>query len=904
MRPRTTRLFARRSTRTLEVLIRPVAAMCMLGVLLSPLRAQQKQQTASDMLHHALYLADLYNWTDAAPEFMQAERMFLAAGDERNALYAKLGRIRSTIEQRRLPVISAQLAGELETNPLLQTDKHLRMFCLIVKGDVNGEINSAAMRRDWEQIQALAREFGDTKWQYRALAQLGLAAFYDGDLATARKNVGIALAAATKAGDAGAQVRYLTALGIGLIQSKMFEQAIPYFDNALKIASTIPDAGYPFLASISRSEALVGLNRFDAAQGLANEIIAHAKQKKVYGEEAAALVVRSEIARAREDKATELSSLEEAISLSKAAGLVRQLAEEQTQLAAIYREQGNLQQAEHFAELAAESTQSSGDIWSVPQRLQTLAELKISRGKFEEADSLFDRAAAFVDSMVGNLSGVLDKAALIKASSELYSEHFALIAERFHDPSKAFSIIEQVRGRINTDLLLAGSAAPDNARDTERAISKLQLKLMDAQSTAEVRAIRDQIFMAEQSRWVTPGLNILKARGRAVFRVEQVEKSLGPSSVILEYVVADPKSFCLVVSRTGSHIVSLASKEQINTLVTRYLKAVKSRGPAREEGRNLYDVLLRPIPEASQNETLMIVRDARLHLVPFEGLVDGSGRYVVEAHTVVYEPSATGFYLLAQERRRPHAFAHNLLAVGGVPYRPKELMQNSLTRGYDPNELSDLPASKDEVLAAVAALRGPDNTLLLGSAASESAFKSADLAEYRIIHLAVHGFANTANPDDSALVLLSNPGGAEDGFLRVSEIVQLRLNADLVILSACDTAIGPVQGEEGIAALSRAFLLAGANAVISTLWSIEDAYSLVVMTHFYRHLAGREPAAKALTEAKRDTLREFGLAAAPYHWAGFIFEGGVDRATLSYSEERQHGYATHSEGPSPNPGFH
>ena len=314
---------------------------------------------------------------------------------------------------------------------------------------------------------------------------------------------------------------------------------------------------------------------------------------------------------------------------------------------------------------------------------------------------------------------------------------------------------------------------------------------------------------------------------------------------------------------------------------------VKSKAPAREESRNLYNALLRPISESSQKETLVIIRDAGLHLVPFEGLEDGSGRYVVETHTVVYEPSATSWFLLAQEGRRPHAFKHALLAVGGVPYSPQVLMQASLTRGYDPNELSDLPGSKDEVITADAALQGLNNTVLLGSSATESAFKRADLATYRIIHLAVHGFANTTDPDDSALVLLRDPGGAEDGILRVSEIVQLRLNADLVILSACDTAIGPVQGEEGIATLSRAFLLAGANAVISTLWSIEDDYSLVVMRHFYRHLAAHEPAAKALTEAKRDTLREFGLAAAPYHWAGFIFEGGGDRATISFGAERQ-----------------
>src|SRR5208283_5379435 len=144
--------------------------------------------------------------------------------------------IRSTAEQGRLPVISAQLTAELDTNPLLRSDKQLRMFSFIVKGDIDSEINSGAMRYDWEQVQALAHELNNAEWQYRALAQLGLAAFYEGDLATARKNVGGALAAATAADDAGAQIRFLTVLGTGLVYTKMFEQAQALADDMLKHA--------------------------------------------------------------------------------------------------------------------------------------------------------------------------------------------------------------------------------------------------------------------------------------------------------------------------------------------------------------------------------------------------------------------------------------------------------------------------------------------------------------------------------------------------------------------------------------------------------------------------------------------------------------------------------------------
>ena len=880
-----TRSFAKPTAKTLENIIRLVALTCVFGTGLLPLNAQQNRHSASELLHHALYLADLYNWADAGPEFSQAEKMFVAAGDQRNALYAQLGRIRSTVEQGRLPVISAQLGEELNTSPLLLNDRQLRLFCFIVKGDIDAELNSGEMRDDWQQVQALARELDDTKWQYRALAQLGLVAFYDGDLATARKNVGTALAAATAAGDAGAQIRYLTELGMGLVFTKTYEQALPYLDKALQIALATPDSGYPFLTYEQRLDALIGLKQFGAAQALAADILKHARDLHRPAHESQVLIQISHLALAQGQYTTALSVLEQSLPLSQKAGLVRHMGTAQSLLADIYRQQGDLPKAEHFAALAAASIQTSGDISSVPECLQTLAEIETKQGAYSEADRTYDRAAAFVDSTIGNLTGVLDKTALINASSELYSQHFCLIAQHFNDPAKAFSIIEQVRGRITTDLLLAGAVTPQEARREERTISQLQLKLMAARSTAEVRNIRDQIFMAEQSRWVTPDVNILKARAHETIGVGRIERSLSPSTSILVYVVADPQSYCLVISHDGSRIVPLPSRERINRLIAIYLKAVKAKQPARDEGSQLYDVLLRPVAEVAQRETLVIIPDGPLHLVPFEGFVNDSGRYLVETHTVIYEPSATAFYLLTQIRRQSHTFAHEFLGVGGIPYDPTELKQASLTRGYDANELSNLPASKDEVLAAEAAIHDPTDTLLLGSKATESAFKRAGLAQYRIIHLAVHGFASNEDPNNSALVLLSDPAAGEDGFLHASEIVQLRLNADLVVLSACDTAIGLLEGEEGVAALSRAFLLAGAKAVVSTLWSINDEYSLVVMTHFYEHLAAHEPTAEALTHAKRDTVQEFGPTVAPYYWAGFIFDGADDRATSSHDDE-------------------
>lgn len=833
----------------------------------------KREVAATQLLHRALYLGDLYNWASAGPYFRKAEAMFVAAGDQRNALYARLGDLRSRAERLNLPETSARLARELDTNQFLRADKQLRMFCFTIKGDIDGEMNSDTMRDDWEQVEGLAKELGNQKWEYRALAQLGLVAFYEGNLPAARTDVGTALALATKAGDVGAEIRYLTILGIGLVDSKMYVQSLPYFTHALEIARAAPDSGYPFVTQQSRLQALIGLGRLDAAERLEAEYLAEARKERQPGQEALALVLSSTIDEARNQNLTALAALKRALSISKPAGYMRQVTQEEAQLAGLDRRLGNLKEADRYARLAAISTQASGEIWSVPARLRTLAEIKTAEGEYAEADRIYDRAEAFIGSSVAGVSGVLDKTAFLKASSLLYAEHFSLIAQQFHDPAKAFSIIEQVRGRVETDLLMAGSRTPVKAEEDERALSALRLKLMSARSTPEVRAIRNQIFMAEQTRWVTPDLSILKVRSHRVFGIKQVQTSLDPSTFLLEYVATEPRSYCLVISRTQSQIVPLAGKARINTLVTAYRKAIAAKQPGRKEGRELYDLLLQPIPDVQQKKVLIIVRDGPLYFVPFDSLVDPAGHYVVQSHTVVYAPSATAYTLLARQQEAPYKFRHQLLAVGGVPYSTAKLKRVSLIAGLDASDTSPIPGSAHEVLAAAAAIHDPSDILLAGSKATKYSFEHESLAQYRLIHLSVHGFADPAQPALSALVLLSDPAAHEDGILDASEIVQLRIKADLVTLSACDTDVGPVEGEEGISTIARAFLLAGAKSVISTLWSIDDTYSYALMKLFYTHLASGVPAARALAEAKRDMLQTWGSRAVPYYWAGFIFEG-------------------------------
>jgi CHAT domain-containing protein len=179
---------------------------------------------------------------------------------------------------------------------------------------------------------------------------------------------------------------------------------------------------------------------------------------------------------------------------------------------------------------------------------------------------------------------------------------------------------------------------------------------------------------------------------------------------------------------------------------------------------------------------------------------------------------------------------------------------------------------------AADAATGGERTVVVGAKATETEFKTDIKRPHRIVHLAVHSVTDPERPERAALILAADPAKGEDGLLQAPEIAQLRIRANVIVLSACDTAVGPIEGQDGVATLARSFLLAGAKNVISTLWSADDISSLALMRGFYEHIRRGEPPGSALANAKREFIREFGDGSAPYYWAAFTFEGVPETA--------------------------
>lgn len=368
--------------------------------------------------------------------------------------------------------------------------------------------------------------------------------------------------------------------------------------------------------------------------------------------------------------------------------------------------------------------------------------------------------------------------------------------------------------------------------------------------------------------------------------LKAIQAALRTDELFIEYVLDQEDAFCFVVTKNSTKLIRLqATSSTIRTLTRSYLSELKAMRSGESIAVELYHSLLAPVIGSFPQSRLIISADDVLNALPFEALREKHD-FLIRSKVVTYTPSGTMLWLLRnrkfQESPRP------LLAVGAVDYKfarvfPERFARHATTavvlRGLAEitgERLTDLPGSKDEV-SAIAQIAGQGSKVLLGNSATESGFKAQPLEQFRIIHLATHAAADDRYPDRSALVLGAAPHTSDDGLLQVREIMGLRLRAELVTLSACDTSLGADEKEAGVISLEQAFLIAGARAVVASLWNVEDSSTTALMKAFYTHLAQHEGKALALAHAKRDMLDRYGDDFYPYYWASFVMTGeGVD----------------------------
>ncbi len=269
------------------------------------------------------------------------------------------------------------------------------------------------------------------------------------------------------------------------------------------------------------------------------------------------------------------------------------------------------------------------------------------------------------------------------------------------------------------------------------------------------------------------------------------------------------------------------------------------------------------------SERVVFIPQAELFSVAFPALQDASGNYLIQDHTILTAPSIQVLALTHQLQQGQAESDLQALIVGN----PTMSSLPSAFRQSQP--LADLPGAQQEAIAIAQQFQTQP---LLGDAATETTVVQ-QMQKARFIHLATHGLLEYGNPQTSGVrdvpgAIALAPSAQNDGLLTSSEILTMRLNADLVVLSACDTARGDVTGD-GVIGLSRALVSAGAASVIVSLWKVPDQPTAALMNEFYRQLQQQPDKAQALRQAMLNTMQRY---PEPFDWAAFTLIGQAQQS--------------------------
>jgi CHAT domain-containing protein len=375
---------------------------------------------------------------------------------------------------------------------------------------------------------------------------------------------------------------------------------------------------------------------------------------------------------------------------------------------------------------------------------------------------------------------------------------------------------------------------------------------------------------------------------------------LSQKKAIIEFVLSNEKIYTFVVVNGKIHFKHfyyttdfIAKIERLQKMISNIKEidfSEKEQKEFVELSADLYNILLKPFEQQIKGKSLLIVPDEQLALIPFEILLKSKANaeklnyskldYLLYNHDISYAYSLTLMQKQALSNANPANHKVFAMAPGYKNLAGNKGSQYiALRNNRDARDnLGMLEGARKEVKMVGKRIKG---TCVFDDAASESRFKT-EARNYSILHLAMHTLVNNEEPLYSKLVFTPDIDTAEDGLLNTYELANLELDADLVILSACNTGFGKLNKGEGIIGLARGFFQAGCRSLLATLWSVSDKTSLSIIDGFYTELEKQQSKSFSLSESKRNYVKNAkGMWAHPFFWAGYISIGTDEPVQLS-----------------------
>jgi CHAT domain-containing protein/tetratricopeptide (TPR) repeat protein len=820
--------------------------------------------------------------------FTQALPLIRAAGDRGDesallnnmaVMYSYLGQEKEALEYYMQTLASSRAARDRYQEALELHGIGLVYFSF-------GEYQKALeqMRQSFRIEQAI----GDRHLSAITLIQLGRVFARLSDFDKAMDYYAQALPLSREVGDKSGEATSLQYMGTVYRMRGDARKALEYLDQALQISQTSKLARVETSVRMEIGAAYADLgDRPKALSYYRQAIESHRAAGRSDGE-TSALIQAGPLYAGIGDTGKAIESLDQALALSRSLGFKEFEAQALAGRARVERDTG-----------------SPGD----------------ARADLEGALPIIESARTDLDNQ--------DLRASYFASNRKYYELYIDVLMQLQEAGAAFEASERARARSLLESLAETHADIRQGADPEllerertleqqlNATERRRMQLLNRKDRAEqVRVVEKELNgllsdyqdLQARIRLTSPHYAAL-TQPRPMTLKEIQQQVLDKDTVLLEYALGDDRSYLWAVTSESIEGFELPKRAEIETSAKRGYELLKT-SHRREFQRQtqlalagLSRMLLGPVSSRIGQKRLVIVGDGALQYIPFEALPEpaaANSQPLVAEHEIVNLPSASVLALLRQEinGRKPAAKAIAMLSdpvfetddprvrrgvevpakAAANPAKDDELGQIELTRSAADSGVTRferLPFSRKEA-ESVEALTTPGQLMkAVDFSANKTTATSAEIAQFRIVHFATHGLINSQHPELSGIVLslVNEKGQPQDGFLRMHEIYNLNLGAELVVLSACQTALGKEIRGEGLMGLTRGFMYAGSPRLVASLWDVRDEATAELMNRFYQGMLKENLTPAAALRAAQVSLWKEKRWEAPYYWAPFVIQG-------------------------------
>ena len=780
---------------------------------------------------------------------------------------------------------------------------------LRAKGTIEGRRQAL---EKFQEVVRLSKIKQDKIWEIVALLSSGLVYDQLGEYQNSLDFYLRGLQLSREAGSREYEGSSINNLGNGYKNLGDYEQAIFYLNQSLAIAREIDD----------RQGEAISLNNLGVCYILLGD---YAKAAEVL---AASLPIRRDL-KDRKGEGNSLNNMglaflnggdrAKAIDyFQKALTIRREIGDKQGEAITLgnigksFLDAGDLTQAaENYAQ-ASEIAGRLGDRRVEANSFYELAKIERGKGNLSKAIEMVEKGLAIIERIRGELINPELRIAYFSSVQQFYELYADLLVARYEkskdtsDVALALETSERARTRSLIELLQEANInirqgvdvkLLEQARDLQNslntkyrqrtaALSRKAAEEQLAKITSEINSLTIDLENTQvKIRRENPRYAAL-TQGTTL-SAKEIQTLLDDETVLLEYKLGAARSFLWLVTKNSIEIYTLPAQKKIEAAAKNFYNSIVSRDKTKQAQtaaltNELSQILLAPVAAKIQNKRLAIVADGALQLIPFSAL---SGQ-----NEIVALPSAGVLAELRRNAGEQRKMPEKVIAIFADPiFEPndsrlanpaannaKSTELGKVLRDFNFGEMLPRLLSSREEARNIAAFapKKQSETKMDFDANRENATSDA-LANYRILHFATHGLLDTAHPESSGLVfsLYDKNGKPQDGFLRLNQIYNLNLASDLVVLSACQTALGKDVRGEGLIGLTRGFMYAGAKRVVASLWKVDDAGSAEFMKRFYQNLLQKKLTPAAALKKTQTEMKRIPRFRQPYFWAGFTLQG-------------------------------